>query len=141
MQNFKHKVPIQLRFKDVDKMGHVNNANYLSFIELARIKYFEEAVGTDKKWSQQVGIILAHIEIDYNAPVFLHDSIFVYTRCSRIGTKSFTLDWLIAREKNGKEEIVAQGNAVLVCYDYQNEKTIPIPDEHRKQLEEFERAE
>lgn len=138
MQNFKHKVPIQLRFKDIDKMGHVNNANYLTFIELARVKYFEDVVGTDKKWSQQVGIILARIEIDYKAPVFLHDTVFVYTRCSRIGNKSLTLDWVIVREKQNQEEVVAQGNAVLVCYDYTHEKTIAISDEQRKAIERFE---
>lgn len=138
MQNFKHKFPIQLRFKDIDKMGHVNNANYLTYIEIARVKYFEDVVGTDKKWSQQVGIILARIEIDYKAPVFLHDTIFVYTRCSRIGNKSLTLDWAIVREKQSQEEVVAHGNAVLVCYDYVHEKTIPIPEEQRKAIQAFE---
>lgn len=138
MQNFKHKVPIQLRFKDIDKMGHVNNANYLTFIELARVKYFEDVVGTDKKWSQQVGIILARIEIDYKAPVFLHDTVYVYTRCSRIGNKSLTLDWVVVREKESHEEVVAQGIAVLVCYDYTEEKTVPIPEEQRKAIERYE---
>lgn len=138
MQNFKHKVPIQLRFKDIDKMGHVNNANYLTFIELARVKYFEDVVGTDKKWSQQVGIILARIEIDYKAPVFLHDTVYVYTRCSRIGNKSLTLDWVVVREKESQEEVVAQGIAVLVCYDYTEEKTVPIPEEQRKAIERYE---
>lgn len=140
MHPFKHKVSIQLRFKDIDKMGHVNNANYLTYIELARVKYFEEVVGTDKKWSQQVGIILARIEIDYKAPVFLHDTIFVYTRCSRLGSKSLTLDWAVVREKSGKEETVAQGTAVLVCYDYAHEKTIAIPEEQRRAIEQFENS-
>jgi acyl-CoA thioester hydrolase len=138
MQHFNHKVPIQLRFKDVDRMGHVNNANYLTYIELARVKYFEDVVGTDKKWSQQVGIILARIEIDYKAPVFLHDTIFVYTRCSRIGTKSLTLDWVIVREKMKEEEIVAQGVAVLVYYDYQEDITIAVPEDHRKKIDTYE---
>jgi len=138
MHPFKHKFPIQLRFKDIDKMGHVNNANYLTYIEVARVKYFEDVVGTDKKWSQQVGIILARIEIDYKAPVFLHDSISVYTRCSRMGNKSFTLDWAIVRDKQNQEEVVAQGNAVLVCYDYTHEKTIAIPEEQRNAIEAYE---
>jgi acyl-CoA thioester hydrolase len=138
MQNFKHKFPIQIRFKDIDKMGHVNNANYLTYIETARVKYFEDVVGTDRKWSHQVGIILARIEIDYKAPVFLHDTVFVYTRCSRIGTKSITLDWAIVREKSGGEEVVAKGIAVLVCYDYTHNATIAVPDEQRRSLEAFE---
>ena len=138
MKNFNHKAFIQVRFKDVDKMGHVNNANYLTYIEQARVKYFDDVIGHDKKWSQQMGIILARIEIDYRSPVFFHDTIFVYTRCAQIGTKSITLEWLIVREKDNSEEIVAQGIAVLVCYDYEHEKTIPVPDEHRRLMDAFE---
>lgn len=140
MKPFKHKIPIQIRFKDIDRMGHVNNANYLTYIELARVKYFEDVVRLDKKWSPEVGIILARIEIDFKAPVFLHDIIFVYTRCSRIGTKSITLDWAVVRQKENSEEVVAQGIAVLVCYDYRSEKTIPVPEEHRRAIEQFENS-
>ncbi len=138
MQNFQHKVPIQIRFKDTDKMGHVNNANYLTYIEYARIKYFDDVIGSDVKWSHNVGVILARVEIDYKAPVFLRDNIFVYTRCSRLGTKSFTLDWVIVREKEEKETVVAQGNAVLVCYDYEHEKTVALPDQQREKIKNFE---
>lgn len=138
MVNFKHKTPIQLRFKDVDKMGHVNNANYLTYIELARVKYFEEVVRFDGQWSEQQGIILARIEIDYKLPVFLQDTIYVYTRCSRLGTKSLDLSWAIVREKNQEEEIVAHGIAVLVYFDYKENQTIPIPDKHRQRLQAYD---
>ena len=138
MHPFKHKTPIQLRFKDGDIMGHVNNANHLTYIELARIKYFEEVTGGDSNWSKQQGIILAHNSIDYKAPLFLKDVVFVYTRCSKIGTKSIELSWAIVREKAGAEEIVAQGISVLVCYDYVAEKSIEVPDKHRKRIEAFE---
>lgn len=138
MHPFKHKTPIQLRFKDIDKMGHVNNANHLTYIELARLKYFEEVVRTDARWSHQLGIILAHISIDYKAPIFLHDSIFVYTRCSKLGKKSIELSWIIVREKNNTEEIVAQGTSVLVCYDYGANKTVEVPELQKKKITEFE---
>lgn len=138
MEGFKHNVPVQLRFKDVDKMGHVNNANYLTYAELARIKYFEEVVGHEAKWSHQLGIILARTEVDYKLPVFLHDQISVYTKCSRLGNKSLDLTWIIVRHKGNKEEIVAQGLAVLVCYDYDQSKTIEIPDLPRNRLKEYE---
>jgi acyl-CoA thioester hydrolase len=140
MPGYKHKVPIQLRFKDIDKMGHVNNANYLTYLELARVKYFEDVVRTDKKWSPEVGIILARIEVDFKLPVFLHDTIAVYTRCSRLGNKSITLDSVIVREKEGHEETVAQAIAILVCYDYVHERTIAIPEAHRLAIEQYENA-
>jgi acyl-CoA thioester hydrolase len=138
MQPYKHKTPIQLRFKDIDKMGHVNNANYLTYIELARVKYFEEVVDVDENWSDIHGLILAHISVDYKQPIFLNDRIFVYTRCAKLGTKSIELAWVIVNEKNGTEETVAQGNAILVCYDYSAHKTIEIPQDQRKKIETFE---
>jgi acyl-CoA thioester hydrolase len=92
----------------------------------------------DRRWSPEVGIILARIEIDFKAPVFLHDHISVYTRCARLGTKSLTLEWVVVREKNGAEEVAAQGIAVLVCYDYTRETTVPIPEDHRKAIAAFE---
>jgi len=119
-------------------MGHVNNANHLTYIELARLKYFEEVVRTDSRWSHQQGIILAHISIDYKAPIFLHDSIAVYTRCSKLGKKSIELSWAIVRDNKGVEEVVAQGISVLVCYDYDREATIEVPAEQRKKIEQFE---
>jgi acyl-CoA thioester hydrolase len=138
MHPFKHKTPIQLRFKDVDKMGHVNNANHLTYIELARLKYFEEVVGSDVNWSHQQGIILAHISINYKAPIYLRDNIFVYTRCSKLGKKSIELSWAIVRDKKGSEEVVAEGNSILVCYDYSTNLTIEVPVEQRKKIESFE---
>jgi len=140
MQPFKHKTPIQLRFKDGDVMGHVNNANHLTYIELARIKYFEDVVGSDASWSQQQGIILAHISIDYKQPLYIRDQVFVYTRCSKLGKKSIELSWVIVREKSSTEEIIAQGIAVLVCYDYTENKTIEVPREQRTKIELFEGA-
>jgi acyl-CoA thioester hydrolase len=138
MHPYKHKTPIQLRFKDVDKLGHVNNANHLTYIELARIKYFEDVIGVEANWNQQQGIILAHISIDYKAPLFLQDQVFVYTRCSKLGKKSIELSWVIVREKPNTEEIIAQGIAVLVFYDYEENKTIEIPDLQKQKIIQFE---
>lgn len=139
MHPFKHKTPIQLRFKDGDIMGHVNNANHLTYIELARIKYFEDVVGSDASWSQQHGIILAHVSIDYKQPLYVRDQVFVYTRCSKLGKKSIELSWVIVREKNGAEEIIAQGIAVLVCYDYTENKPTEVPEAQKQKIEQFER--
>ena len=119
-------------------MGHVNNANHLSYIELARIKYFEEVVGSDASWSQQQGIILAHVSIDYKQPLFVRDNVFVYTRCSKLGKKSIELSWVIVREKSSAEEIIAQGIAVLVCYDYTENKTVEVPLVQKEKIMNFE---
>ena len=138
MQNFKHKTSIQIRFKDIDKMGHVNNVNHLTYVELARIKYFEDVVRADGKWSKDMGVILARTEIDYKTPIFLHDNVFVYMRCGRIGGKSITTEFAIVREKDGKEELLAQGLAIIVYFDYHHNTTIAVPEDHVRKLKEYE---
>ena len=139
MQHYKHKTPIQLRFKDIDKLGHVNNANHLTYIELARVKYFEDVVGADSNWNNSQGVILAHVSIDYKRPIFLHDKVFVYTRCSKLGRTSMELSWVIVNDNNGIDETLAQGIAVVVCYDYSINQSIEVPDEQRRKIEAYER--
>ena len=119
-------------------MGHVNNANHLTYIEIARLKYFEHVLKTDGNWRKEGGLILARVEIDYKKPILLNDTVFVYTRCSKIGNKSLQLDWLIVNKKDETEEIMAQGLAVVVYFDYQNNKTVSVPDTHKKMISLFE---
>ena len=140
MQNFKHKTPVQIRFKDVDMMGHVNNANFLTYVEDARLKYFEDVTGKDSDWSHQKGLILGRIEINYKLPMHYKDIISVYSKCSRIGNKSFDLSWIIARESklNEENEILAYGVAVLVCYNYEQKKSMEISHERKQQIEKYE---
>ncbi|MBK9524941.1 MAG: acyl-CoA thioesterase [Bacteroidetes bacterium] len=64
---FKHKSPLHIRFSDVDAFGHVNNACYLTYIEEARVSYFEEVVDWSHDWSTK-GIIIAKAEIDFILP-------------------------------------------------------------------------
>lgn len=125
-------------------MGHINNANYLTYLEDARLKYFEDVTGKDSDWSRQDGLILGRIEINYKLPMQYKDSAVVYTRCSRIGTKSFDLSWIIVKE-SGQESntgiaktIFAEGVAVLVCYDYTLNQSIEVSKERKAQIEKFE---
>lgn len=119
-------------------MGHVNNSNHITYVELARIKYFEDVIRADGKWSKDMGVILARTEIDYKSPIFLHDNVFVYSRCIKIGTKSLTTEFAIVREKDGKEELLAQGLAIIVYFDYHHNHTIPVPPEHIERIKKFE---
>jgi acyl-CoA thioester hydrolase len=124
----RHKTPIQLRFKDIDKLGHVNNANHLTYFELARTAYFRDVIKTTIDWSKQ-GLILAKAVIDYKAPVHFEDEIYVYTWCSRIGNKSFDLSYSLVKTANGSEEELATGLSILVCFDYITSTSIPVPPE------------
>ncbi|MBS1765251.1 MAG: acyl-CoA thioesterase [Bacteroidetes bacterium] len=125
---------IQIRFSDIDWMGHVNNAVYLNYIENARIDFFNSAA-LNINW-REWGIILARTEINYRVPAVLHDKLFVKTWCSRIGAKSFDLSFLIYKNENGEIINIADGITVLVCYDYSKSQSVALPQHWKEWLEE-----
>lgn len=138
MKGFRHKTPIQIRFKDIDLFGHVNNANHFTYLESARVKYFNEIVGEEVNWSRQ-GFILAKATIDYRLPILFKDNTCVYTKCSRFGTRSFDLSHCIVKEQDGQETILAEGTTVIVCFDYDKGETIPVPGDWKRKIQEFEK--
>jgi acyl-CoA thioester hydrolase len=132
---YKHKTPIQIRFKDIDKLGHVNNANYITYFESARVEYFNAFAGSDIKidWVNE-GVILAKIEMEFKKPVLLEDKIFVYTWVSRVGTKSFDMSCSIVKMENDTEVEVAIGLAIIVCFNYKTNETIPVPEKWKEKM-------
>ncbi|MCC7232695.1 MAG: acyl-CoA thioesterase [Bacteroidia bacterium] len=134
---FKHKIKINVRFSDVDAFQHVNNARYLTYFEEARVDYFDRIVGWNYD-SSKCGIILAKAEIDYIQPAHFKDDLFVETRCSRIGTKSFDLEYRMTRNYEGKEILLSDGCTVMVAFDYTSRKSIPVPEIWKKAILDFE---
>ena len=133
-QPHKHKTPIQIRFKDVDRLGHVNNANHITYFELARVEYFNTVMKEIKiDWDNE-SLILAKIEMDYKQPILLDDKIFVYTWVSRIGSKSFDMTCSIVKETNGQEREVAKGLAIIVCFNYKTNQSILIPESWKAKM-------
>lgn len=129
MTPFTHKTHIQIRFKDTDQMGHVNNANYITYFEYARMMYFEalKGEGVTIDWVNE-GVILAKIEMEYKIPIVLEDKVFASTWVSRIGSKSFDMACSIVKVVNGVEVEVAKGLAVIVCFNYKTNQTIAVPE-------------
>jgi len=128
-----HQTAIAIRFADIDKLGHVNNAKYLTYMESARISYFLDVMKEEVNWDEN-GIILANAEINFAIPVELDDvEVLVFTSCSRIGGKSFNLSYVIT--KSDLKTICATGSTTMVCYNYKEARTIPVPDDWRSKLE------
>jgi acyl-CoA thioester hydrolase len=134
---FKHRTPIQIRFKDLDKVGHVNNANHLTYFELARMHYSDDVLGRID-WSKN-GFVVASARIEYRKPILLEDKVFVLTRTVKMGTKSFEMEYIIIKvEDDGSETSLATGASTMVCMNYQTHQTIPIPEAWKKQVMDFE---
>ncbi|MGQ9529006.1 MAG: acyl-CoA thioesterase [Chloroflexus sp.] len=124
---------IEVRFRDLDALGHVNNAVYATYFESARIAYYQRLVGGSLN---RLGIILAELTISYKAPAHFGDELLVGVRVSRIGGKSFTMDYAIARVGDGA--LIATGQSVLVAYDYAAGRSVPVSDEFRARVAELQ---
>lgn len=133
MEDFQATVDAQVRFRDTDALGHVNNAVYLSWMELGRMA-FTDAVLPEIDWTK-VGFILAHVSIDYVEPVFLGDKVKVYMRAGKIGGKSVVLECLITKTDKKGERPAAKGTNIIVAFDYAKNTSVPIPEDWKKAME------
>src|SRR5437867_5249707 len=122
---------IQMRFRDIDGMGHVNNAVYLSYIELARTQFYMQHA--NRRTLDEIDFILAHVEIDFESQATWGDQIQVAVWPSKIGNSSFTLSYEIKEKRSGR--ILARAKSVLVSYDYEKKKSKPISDDFRSLLQ------
>ena len=125
-------VEIQMRFRDLDPMGHVNNAVYLTYCELARTQFYMKHAF--KRSLHDIDFILAHADIDYVSAAEWGDRIEVSVWPSKIGDSSFTLSYEV-RDKNSNR-LLAKSSSVQVAYDYDKKEKKPIPSDFRRMLEE-----
>lgn len=110
---FKHTVPLQLRFNDVDKFGHVNNAVYLTFYDLGKTDYFG-SVCPNVNWEKDA-IMVVHIDVDFVSQIYSTDQIAVQTAVTGIGTKSFDLAQRVIDIPTGDVKCVCR--STMVAYD------------------------
>ncbi len=137
ISTFHHQINIQIRFKDIDKLGHVNNANHLTYFEMGRVAYFDDVFRNKINW-EQISMILAKSEISYKRPITLNDKLICYTKISKLGTKSFDTDYLLVARNNNELQLCAHGKSIMVCYNYITKQTIEIPQEWKSSIKEFE---
>ena len=122
---------IEVRFRDIDAMGHVNNAVYATYIEQARTTYFRDVLDAD---ISALPTVLASLSIDFRRPVELTDgAVTVELGIDELGTSSVTM----THEVRTADEVVAEAEATLVSLDPDSGKPTPIPDEHRSAIESY----
>ena len=123
---------LEVRFRDCDPLGHVNNAVYLTYLEQARIAHWRALGGfgiPDR--AGEPGVILARVEIDYRAPARYGDLLEVRLTVAAVGRSSFTYDYTIVGEN---DRTIASAKTVMVMYDYGAAKPVPVPDDIRRKL-------
>ena len=132
---FRHRTTLQVRFRDIDAFGHVNNAVYFSYIELARVRYLLEVLRSDEP-IQRLPLILARVELDFRSPIAFGEDVMVETRVSEVGRASIGMQHRMTANPEGR--LVGDVQTVLVTYDYASARSMPVPDEWRRRFGEHE---
>jgi len=123
-------VRIPIRFRDVDVMGHVNNAMYFTFMETVRTEYWSQLF--QLKDLTKLSFIVAHAECDFKIAAKFGDELDVSIRTSEIRNTSF--DWIYEIRNFQTGELVALGKTIQVYYDYSTQKAVPVPADVRQKL-------
>jgi acyl-CoA thioester hydrolase len=125
VEGFPVVVPIEVRFRDLDALGHVNNAVYLTYLEVARVAYFSRL---QRDWLEKGHFILARAEVDFLRPILLQDPVEVGVRVVRLGRSSFNMEYLVLAA--GEE--AARGKTVQVWLE--GGRPAPLPQEVRARI-------
>lgn len=132
---FRHRAPMQIRFNDVDVLGHMNNTVYFTLYDTAKADYFTTVRGRQMDW-KSVDVVVANVNCAYIAPVYFGESIEVLTTCISISEKSFKLLQMI-REKNTLEP-KSICETVMVSFNPETKKAVEVPEEWRELLTKYE---
>jgi acyl-CoA thioester hydrolase len=127
---------IEVRYGDIDPQGHVNNAKFLTYMEQARIFYLKQLKLWEGGSFLNLGVILADLQITFRKPIQFGDAVRVGVRISHVGTKSMTSEYRLEDSRDATE--FASGSSVLVAYDYHKMRSMPIPEDWRKSIMQFE---
>ena len=127
-------VPLRPRFRDTDAMGHLNNAVYVTYFEIARGEYWRAL--TRESNYQRVPFILAHTTIDFRSPAFVHETLRVGIRVVRLGNRSFEFTYRVAEET--ADRLVCDGRSVQVIFDYAKGESFPMPADLKAKVRAFE---
>ena len=131
INGFRHELPVQIRFNDLDILGHVNNAVYQHYYDLARMDYFSRVIGQEINW-KKTALVLANISIDFYKPVIMDEKIGVRSKVSIIGEKSLTMIQDLINLDSG--ETKSRNTAVMACFSTTENQTVSIPEKWKEKI-------
>lgn len=135
VDRFRHHMPLQMRFNDIDMLGHLNNSVYLTFMDLAKARYFKEVNGGPVDISS-IGIVIVNINANFCIPTFFDEEIEVETAVVAIGEKSLTLEQRIYSVPD--RQVKCSCRTVMAGFDIKTNTGIPIAEEWVKKIEAYE---
>jgi len=141
--DFRYRHRIEIRYSDTDALGHVNNATYFSYFEMARGGFYTEVVGhpfgtgpdADKRT-----FVIAEAHITYRLPAFYGEPLFCAVRVGWVSRSAFCLEYRVEVEDSplGQARVVADGSTVQVFYDLSRGRPMRTPAELVRDLAAYE---
>jgi acyl-CoA thioester hydrolase len=132
---FHHSYPLQLRFNDIDSLGHVNNSVYFTFYDLGKSRYFETVKKQSIDW-RKADVVIANVNADFLSPIYSYEQVAVETCCVEIGNRSFKLMQRIVNTTTGEVKGICR--TIMVGFDVEAGVSAPISDEWKNAIRQFE---
>lgn len=132
---FFHEVPLQIRFNDIDMLGHMNNGVYLTFMDLGKAHYFNDVMGRRVDW-HNINVVVVNINVNFYAPTYLDSKISVLTAVTHISQHSMTMEQRIVDTDTG--EVKCMAVTIMAGYDVKTATSRPIDPDWRAALEAWE---
>ena len=123
-------VPVEVRFRDMDSMGHVNNSVYFTYLEMARVAFYRHFMGATQ--IQDLEMIAAKASCEFRSPATWNDRLLVRIWVSRVGTTSYDFDYEITDENSGRQ--IATAQTIQVAWDYRTNSKKLVPQRLRDLL-------
>ena len=132
--DFRHFIELPVRWGDMDAFGHVNNVQYMRYLESGRVAYIGDVLGIATE--PRENIVLADIHCTFLQQLRYPVTVEVATRVARLGNSSLQMVFAIYRR--GEEQPVLTGEGILVWFNFVNDKSIPLPESIRSAICRFE---
>lgn len=133
---FHHKLQLQLRFNDIDMLGHVNNNAYFSYMDLGKADYFRAVMPDDNFDMRTIGVVIANINCDFVAESYMHEPLEVQTQTASIGERSLRMEQRVVNASTGQVKCIS--HTVMVSFDPKTRQSAPISEKWRNALSSFE---
>ncbi|KAG1707682.1 hypothetical protein GQR58_003339 [Nymphon striatum] len=135
--NFTNILSMEVRWIDLDLLGHVNNAQYFSYLESGRVDYCDKVLNMEFVPDMKAGWILADIQCSYLQQIHFPQELEICTRISKMGNKSATI--IAHIYKKGETNPVATSQGIIVWFNYSSQKTEPIPESIKESIINYEK--
>lgn len=132
---FHHITDLQVRFNDIDMIGHVNNSIYLQYMDLGKTRYFEAVMPRGVNW-RHINVVIVNINCDFFSPAYIHEPLAVVTRALSISERSFRMEQRVINRSTGDVKCLCR--TVMAGFDPRTATGAPIDPEWVTALEAFE---